>query len=82
MKKLLMPFLAGLAGATVAMSFIGKSFATIDASEIDAAIQSGQCQVYVGSGSMTAGSRCFRGEVMTGYWNDTILCANINVTCN
>lgn len=81
MKQIFVSFLAGLAGAAVAMTLVSKSFATATTADMNNALASGQCQVDIGRGYLTAGSRCFRGEVMTGIWDDTIYCAAVNVTC-
>jgi hypothetical protein len=82
MKNLFFSLLAGAFGAFLATSFIGKSYATVDAATLKAAIDKGYCQVQVSYPRLTGGSRCFSGEVMTGFWNDDIYCSDVTVTCD
>ncbi|MEY4631747.1 MAG: hypothetical protein RIQ81_1867 [Pseudomonadota bacterium] len=82
MKNLLFSVLAGAVGAILASSLVGKSFATVDAASVRQAITEGICQVQVSYPRLSGGTRCFSGEVMTGYWNESIYCSDLTVSCN
>lgn len=82
MKNWIFSLTAGAVGAILASSFVGKSFATVDAASVRQAIADGTCQVQVSFPRLTGGTRCFSGEVMTGYWNESIYCSDLTVTCN
>lgn len=72
-------FLVGLMLAVVLFSFgsmVGKKLYAQDEDR-------SYCQVTVGYGFLTFGSRCHGGQVMTGYdaERDAVYCADIQVNC-
>jgi hypothetical protein len=78
-KTILISALAGIAASLVTNLFFVKAHASSES--IAEAIRTGQCQVRTGGGMYTGSSQCFGDRVMTGVWNDQILCSQIYVDC-
>jgi hypothetical protein len=84
MKNFLMMIFAGMIGAGLTGIFRATSLENVaTAQSITEAISSGFCTVRVGMGRVTAGGRCYNGQVMSGTMtNDLIYCSDINVSCS
>jgi hypothetical protein len=83
MKNFLMMILAGAIGAGITAIFPLKSLeSTATAQAVQDAIRAGACTVKVGYQRPSPMGRCYRGEAMTGYINETIYCSEITVNCS
>lgn len=79
-------FLKGLVlgGAIAAAALMGYAYGrggTDEAYETARRELQAQCDVSVGYGSITIGGRCRNDQVMVGYRDDYILCADVEVEC-
>ena len=81
MKIVLASVLSGMIGAFLTANLLTGAHAQNDTETLAQAIKTGQCQVYVGTPFLQGGYQCFGNRIMTGLWNGSLYCSDLQVTC-
>ena len=81
MKIVLASVLSGVIGAFLTANLLTGAHAQNDVETLAQAIKTGQCEVNVGAPSLQGGYRCFGNKVMSGLWNGSLYCSELQVTC-
>jgi hypothetical protein len=79
-KTILISALAGIAASLVTNLFFVKAHASSES--VVEAIRNGQCTVTIGNPMYAGSNRCLADRVMTGVWNDQLMCSKIYIECN
>jgi hypothetical protein len=81
MKIILISVLSGAIGAVLTTNMITGLRAESDTDIIAQAINRDECRVSVGAPLIQVGFQCSRGRVMTGFWDGSLYCSDLRVTC-
>jgi hypothetical protein len=81
MKIVFVAILSGIIGAFLNANTWPTLHAESQSDVLAQAIHRGDCRVSVGTPFIQGGFQCTRGRVMTGLWNGSLYCSDLEVIC-